>query len=328
MSTPQASLAHVLTTVDVDRACSLIAGHVRATPVVSVEGAMFGLAEPLWLKLEMLQHAGSFKTRGAFNRILTACTSGPMPVEGVIAASGGNHALAVAHVARELGIPARVFVPEATSSFKVARIRASGATVTVTGAMYADAYEACLRHAESSGALFVHPYDQAEVVAGQGTVGREVVTQTDVDTVLVAVGGGGLAAGVRLGIGPGVKLVAVEPELIPTLHAALAAGRPVDVEVSGVAADALGARRIGELAFETLTAHQVHSVLVADSAIVAARQRLWDRLHLVVEPAGATAVAALLSGAYVPGPGERVAVILCGSNTDPTDLVAQPAVSG
>jgi threonine dehydratase len=218
-------------------------------------------------------------------------------------------------------------VPEATSSFKVGRIRALGATVTVTGAMYADAFDACLRHAASSGALFVHAYDQPEVVAGQGTVGRELVTNSataDVDTVLVAVGGGGLAAGVRLGIGPGVKLVAVEPELIPTLHSALAAGRPVDVEVSGVAADALGARRIGDLAFEILTAHQVHAILVADRAIVAARQRLWDQLQLVVEPAGATAVAALLSGAYVPAPGERVAAILCGSNTDPCDLVAQP----
>lgn len=317
----------MLTIADIDQARSLIAGHVRATPVISVEGAMFGLAGvagPVCLKLEMLQHAGSFKSRGAFNRILGAAASGRLPAEGVIAASGGNHGLAVAHVASRLGIPARVFVPQAASSFKVGRIRALGATVTVTGAMYADAYDACLRHAQSSGALFVHAYDQPEVVAGQGTVGRELVTQADVDTVLVAVGGGGLAAGVRLGIGPGVKLVAVEPELIPTLHAALAAGRPVDVEVSGVAADALGARRIGDLAFAILTAHQVQSVLVADSAIVATRQRLWDQLQLVVEPAGATAVAALLSGAYVPEPGERVAAILCGSNTDPCDLVAQP----
>ena len=319
----------MLTIADVDKARSLIQGHVRQTPVISAEGALFDLAEPVVLKLEMLQHAGSFKPRGAFNRILAAACSGPLPAEGVIAASGGNHGLAVAHVARQLGIQAHIFVPEATSAFKVARIRALGATVTVTGAMYADAYDACLRRAATSGALFVHAYDQPEVVAGQGTLGRELMTQADIDTVLVAVGGGGLAAGVRLGVGPGVKLVAVEPERIPTLHAALAAGRPVDVEVGGVAADALGARRIGSLAFEILAAHQVHgshqvhSVLVTESAIVQTRQRLWDELQLVSEPGGATAAAALLSGAYAPEPGERVAVIICGANTDPSDLVAQ-----
>ncbi len=319
----------MLTMADIDRACSLIEGHVRKTPVIAVEGAIFGLDEPVCLKLEMLQHAGSFKPRGAFNRILGAAASGPLPAEGVIAASGGNHGLAVAYVARQLGIPAQIFVPAAASAVKVARIRAVGATVTVTGAMYADAYDACLRHAATSGALFVHAYDQPEVVAGQGTVGRELMTQADVDTVLVAVGGGGLAAGVWLGVGPGVKLVAVEPERIPTLHAALTAGRPVDVEVSGVAADALGARRIGSLAFEVLTAHQVHgshqvhSVLVTESAIVQTRQRLWDQLQLAAEPAGATAAAALLSGVYAPEPGERVAAIICGANTDPSDLAAQ-----
>jgi len=313
----------MLTIADVDRARSLIAGHVRQTPVIAVEGALLDLAEPVLLKLEMLQHAGSFKPRGAFNRILRAAASGPLPEDGVIAASGGNHGLAVAHVARQLGIPARIFVPEAASSVKSARIRALGATVTVTGAMYADTYDACLRHAATSEALFVHAYDQPEVVAGQGTLGRELMTQADVDTVLVAVGGGGLAAGVRIGVGPGVNLVAIEPERIPTLHASLAAGRPVDVEVGGVAADALGARRIGDLAFEILTAYQVHSVLVTESAIVQTRQRLWDELQLVVEPAGATAVAALLSGAYAPEPGERVVAVICGANTDPSDLVGQ-----
>jgi len=230
-------------------------------------------------------------------------------------------------VAQQLGIQAHIFVPEATSAFKVARIRALGATVTVTGAMYADAYDACLRHAAMSGALFVHAYDQPDVVAGQGTVGRELMTQADVDTVLVAVGGGGLAAGVRLGLGPDVRLVAVEPERIPTLHAALAAGRPVDVEVGGVAADALGARRIGNLAFELLAASRVQSVLVTESAIVQTRQRLWDRLQLVTEHGGATAAAALLSGAYAPEAGERVAVVICGANTDPSDLVARPKVT-
>jgi threonine dehydratase len=319
----------MLTIADIDRALALIAGHVRQTPVISVEGAMFNLAGPVCLKLETLQHAGSFKSRGAFNRILGAAASRPLPADGVIAASGGNHGLAVAHVARQLGIQADIFVPEATSAFKVARIRSLGAAVTVTGAMYADAYDACLRRGATSGALFVHAYDQPEVVAGQGTVGRELMAQADIDTVLLAVGGGGLAAGVRLGIGPDVKLVAVEPARIPTLHGALDAGRPVDVEVGGVAADALGARRIGDLAFEILTAdqthgsRQVHSVLVTESSIVRTRQLLWDRLQLVSEPAGATAAAALFSGAYAPEPGERVAVIICGANTDPSDLVAQ-----
>ena len=312
----------MLTIADIDRAGALIAGHLRRTPVISVEGALLRLAEPVCLKLEMLQHAGSFKPRGAFNRILAAAASGPLPADGVIAASGGNHGLAVAYVAQRLGIRARIFVPEAASCVKVARIRALGATVTVTGAMYADAYDACMRHAASTGALFVHAYDQPEVVAGQGTLGRELMTQADVDTVLVAVGGGGLAAGVRLGVGPGVKLVAVEPERIPTLASALAAGRPVDVEVGGLAADALGARRVGDLAFEILTSHQVHSVLVTESAIASTRQRLWDRLQIAAEPAGATAAAALLSGAYAPEPGERVAAVICGANTDPTDLGA------
>jgi len=312
----------MLTIADIDRARSRIEGHVRRTPVISVEGSLFGLDEPVLLKLEMLQHAGSFKPRGAFNRVLGAAASGRLPPDGLIAASGGNHGLAVAHVARQLGIQAHIFVPEATSAFKVERIRALGASVTVAGAMYADAYDACLRHAAMSGALFAHAYDQPEVVAGQGTVGRELMAQSDVDTVLVAVGGGGLAAGVRLGIGPDARLVAVEPERIPTLHAALAAGRPVDVEVSGVAADALGARRIGDLAFEVLAASQVQSVLVSDEAIVQTRQRLWDRLQLVSEHGGATAAAALLSGGYVPEPGERVAVVICGANTDPSDLVS------
>ena len=336
LTSPRTNLAGMLTIADIDRARSLIAGHVRQTPVIMVEGAMFGLAEPVCLKLEMLQHAGSFKPRGAFNRILEAAAFGPLPADGVIAASGGNHGLAVAHVAQQLGIPARIFVPKAASAVKVARIRALGATVTVTGLMYANAYDACLRHAESSGALFVHAYDQPEVVAGQGTLGVELQAQAEVDTVLVAVGGGGLAAGVRLGVGPGVKLVAVEPERIPTLHAALDAGRPVDVEVGGVAADALGARRIGTLAFEILTSHQaqeshqvsglsqVQSVLVTESAIIETRKRLWDQLQLAAEPAGATAAAALLSGAYIPGPGERVAAIICGANTDPSDLVSRP----
>ncbi len=322
---PPTNLAPMLTIADIQHAQTLIADHVRRTPVIEVEAAMLGVAEPVLLKLEMLQLAGSFKPRGAFNRILAAAEAGLLPAGGVIAASGGNHGLAVAHVARHLGIPAQIFVPEAASAIKVARIRALGATVTVTGALYADAYDGCVRHAATSGALLVHAYDQPEVVAGQGTVGLELMTQATVDTVLVAVGGGGLAAGVLLGVGPGVRLVAVEPERIPTLHLALAAGRPVDVEVGGVAADALGARRIGQLAFDILAARQVDSILVTEEAIVQTRQRFWEQLQLVVEPAGATAAAALLCGAYVPARGERVAAIVCGANTDPSDLTAQQA---
>ncbi|WP_230465425.1 serine/threonine dehydratase [[Actinomadura] parvosata] len=314
-----------------------IAGHVLRTPVIQISPG-------LWLKLELLQHAGSFKVRGAFNRILSA---GELPDSGVIAASGGNHGLAVAFAARALGVRAEIYVPEVTSPVKVDGLRALGAHIVQTGAIYSEAADAAAKRAAETGALSVHAYDQAEVVAGQGTTGLELVEQVGaapdgapdpaqgaaldtaqgaaLDTVLVAVGGGGFAAGITLGTagstpGSGPKIVAVEPERIPTLNAALQAGEPVQVEVGGVGADALGASKIGGLAFEVLSGPRVESVLVTDEAIVSARRTLWERHRLAAEHAGAAAYAALLSGAYQPEPGERVAVVVCGSNTDPATL--------
>ncbi|WP_346109748.1 threonine/serine dehydratase [Nonomuraea maheshkhaliensis] len=300
---------------DVLAAAARIGGHVLRTPVIEI-------ADGLWLKLELLQHSGSFKVRGAFNRMLSA---GELPESGVIAASGGNHGLAVAFAARALGARAEIFVPEVTSPVKVAGLAVLGAHITQTGAIYAEAAEAAAKRAAESGALMVHAYDQPEVVAGQGTTGLELMEQTGgVDTVLAAVGGGGFAAGITVGTsageGGGPRIVAVEPERIPTLHAARRAGEPVPVEVSGVAADALGASRVGGLAFEILSGDRVESVLVTDEAIVAARRTLWERHRVVAEHSGAAAYAALLSGVYTPAPGERVAVVVCGSNTDPATL--------
>ncbi|GAA3697940.1 threonine/serine dehydratase [Nonomuraea antimicrobica] len=299
---------------DVRAAARRIAGHVLRTPVLEI-------APGLWLKLELLQHSGSFKVRGAFNRMLSA---GELPESGVIAASGGNHGLAVAFTARALGARAEIFVPEVTSPVKVAGLAALGARITQTGVIYAEAAEAAAKRAAETGALQVHAYDQPEVVAGQGTTGLELVEQIgEVDTVLAAVGGGGFAAGIALGTvtpGGGPRIVAVEPERIPTLNAALRAGGPVPVEVGGVGADALGASTLGGLAFEVLSGPRVDSVLVTDEAIVAARRTLWERHRLAAEPAGAAAYAALLSGVYRPAPGERVAVVVCGSNTDPGTL--------
>ncbi|MGP3962663.1 serine/threonine dehydratase [Nonomuraea sp. 3N208] len=305
---------------DVLAAAGRISGLVLRTPVLESSPGLF-------LKLELLQHSGSFKVRGAFNRMLSA---GALPDSGVIAASGGNHGLAVAYAAKTLGVRAEIFVPEVTSPVKVAGLEELGAHITQTGAIYSEAAEAAAKRAAETGALGVHAYDQAEVVAGQGTTGLEIMEQTGgVDTVVVAVGGGGFAGGITVGTSApsageagvaGPRIVAVEPERIPTLHAALRVGRPVAVEVGGVAADALGATQIGGLAFEILLAPRVESVLVSDEAIVAARRTLWERHRLVAEHAGAAAYAALLSGAYTPGQGERVAVVVCGSNTDPATL--------
>ncbi|WP_436757123.1 threonine/serine dehydratase [Streptosporangium sp. V21-05] len=297
---------------DVERAAGRIAGHVLRTPVVEVSPGLF-------LKLEGLQHSGSFKARGGFNRALA---SEAIPEAGLIAASGGNHGLAVAYVARDLGVQAEIFVPTVASPVKVAGLRALGARVTQTGAVYAEAYEASVKRAAETGALDIHAYDQAEVVAGQGTVGLELLEQTGgVDTVVVAVGGGGLVAGITVALGGRARVVAVEPELIPTLRRALEAGGPVGVEVSGVGADALGASRAGEIAYEVTSAAGVLSLLVSDEAIVEARRELWREHRVAAEHAGAAAYAALLSGVYTPAPGERVAVVVCGANTDPATLV-------
>lgn len=300
---------------DVEAAAERVGTRVRRTPVFPLEAAAFGV--PVTLKLELLQHTGSFKVRGAFNRVLAA---NPGPA-GVVAASGGNHGLAVAYVAAVLGVAAEVFVPQAASAVKVDAIRRLGADVRVGGAHYADAYDAMQLGAAKTGALVVHAYDMPEVVAGQGLVGREIVEQLpDADTVLVAVGGGGLLGGVLAALDRRVRVVAVEPAAIPTLHAALAAGEPVDVDVSGLAADSLGARRIGALGLAAAHAAGVRCVLVDDEAIAAARRALWQRCRVAAEAGGAAALAALTSGAYAPRAGERVVAVVCGGNTDPSDL--------
>lgn len=302
----------MVTRSDVERAAARIAGRVRHTPVFEVREP-----GPLLLKLEYLQHSGSFKARGAFNRILAAAEAGELPEAGVVAASGGNAGLAFAYAARTVGVPAEVYVPRTAPQVKVAKLRAMGATVVQHGREYVEAYEAARKRQAETGAVFCHAYDQPDVVAGQGTVALEL---PDVDTVLVAVGGGGLISGIAAALQGYAQVVGVEPQRCATLHAALDAGRPVDVPVGGVAADSLGARSLGEIAFDVVTRCGVTSLLVSDEAIIEARRDLWSRFRIAVEHGAAAAWAALLTGGHRPRPGERVAVVLCGANTDPSDL--------
>ncbi|MGZ4155186.1 MAG: threonine/serine dehydratase [Actinomycetota bacterium] len=294
-----------------------IGGRVRRTPVLEPGPGAFGLDTPVVLKLELLQHTGSFKPRGAFNRMLAA----EVPASGVIAASGGNFGLGVAYAARELGHAAEVFVPETSPPVKAERIRAQGAEVRLIPGYYADALEACERRAAEAGALFMHAYDQPEVVAGQGTIGAELSEQVpDADTILVAVGGGGLIGGIAAWFASDVRVIGVEPAACPTLTDALAAGKPVDAPVGGVAADSLGPRRAGVIATEIAKKHVDHVVLVPDEAIVEAQRRLWNDARVIAEPGGAAALAALVSGGYRSDAGERVVVLVCGANTDPASV--------
>ncbi len=295
---------------------------VRRTPVMLTTPGDLGIASSVVLKLESLQHAGSFKARGSLNSALGS----DIPPAGLIAASGGNHGIAVARTGRVLGVPAEIFVPGVSAAAKVQRLRAQGATVNIVGELYDDAQAACDARAAETGALNIHPYDAPLTVAGQATVGVELGEQIDdLDTVVVAVGGGGLAAGIRTAL-PGTKIVTVETHACNALHAAVTVGEPVQVSPGGVAADALGAKRIGSLPWRIL-AGTVHPVLVDDDATMAARRALWDEMQLAVEPAAATAVAALRAGAYVPAPDEQVAVIVCGGNVDPSDLGGDPTAS-
>jgi threonine dehydratase len=299
---------------EVRAAAERIAGRVRRTPVIQV-------APGLTFKLELLQHTGSFKPRGAFNRLLSAKERGELTGQGVIAASGGNAGLAVAYASRELGVPARIFVPVNTPAQKLTKLRTLGAEVVQVGNEYAEAYQSALEARDESGALLVHAYDQPEVVAGQGTIGLELLEQAGMfDTVLVAVGGGGLVAGIATAIGDNAQVIGVEPELAPTMHNALQAGGPVDGSVGGVAVDSLGGRRFGDLAFAAVQEYGVRSLLVDDEAIIAARNELWNQYHLVVEHGAATAYAALTGGVYRPAGGERIVVVVCGANTDPATL--------
>lgn len=281
---------------------------------MAVDGADFGAAPGAWnLKLEMLQHSGSFKARGAFASLLAR----KPPDSGVVAASGGNHGAAVAYAAQKLGVRATIFVPGVTSPAKSERIRGYGAELVVTGERYADALAASEAFATESGAAQIHAFDQPETLLGQGTLGLEWEAQSlDLDTLLVAVGGGGLIGGIAAWHAGRTRIVAVEPATAPTLHAALAAGRPVDAAAGGIAADSLAPRRVGELMFPIARDYVARSVLVEDDAIRDAQQSLWTTLRLAAEPGGAAALAALLSGRYVPGRDERVGVLICGGNTD------------
>ncbi|MGL5929061.1 MAG: threonine/serine dehydratase [Dermatophilaceae bacterium] len=299
---------------DITRAMGLLAGRLRRTPVLEVD---LPGGQRVTLKLELFQHTGSFKPRGAFTSVLAAAE----PPSLLVTASGGNHGLAVAHVGRELGIPVRVFVPEQTPAVKVDGIRALGAEVVRAGASYAEALAASADDAEIPGALGLHAYDTAETVTGQGTVGLEIDDQVRPDAVLVAVGGGGLVAGIATWFGgSATSVVAVEPETCDALNAALVQGAPVVVTPSGVASDSLGASTVGSIAFDVARRTDMRSVLVGDDMIEAARQWLWREVRVAAEPGGATALAAILSGAVVPDDGERVCVVVCGGNADPSTL--------
>jgi threonine dehydratase len=296
----------------------LIRPHVRRTPVIDVDPADFGLGcGNLSLKLELLQHAGSFKVRGAFTNLLTR----EVPPAGVVAASGGNHGAAVAYAAKKLGIGAKIFVPTVVSPSKLRLMKDCGADVVLAGDRYAESLAESERWIESSGAMAIHAYDQAETMLGQGTVGMEMEQQVpDLDTLLVAVGGGGLIGGIATWYAGKVRIVGVEPEAAPTLYKALEAGRPVDAEAGGVAADSLAPRRVGELMFPIAQRYVDGVVLVTDDSILEAQAALWRVMRLATEPGGAAALAALLSGRYKPLTGERVGVLLCGGNTTAVDF--------
>jgi threonine dehydratase len=298
---------------DITRVHEIIGPYVRRTPVLHSSGGDVGLPPfPLSLKLEFLQHGGSFKARGAFTNLLTRA----VPPAGDVAASGGNHGIAVAFAARRLGLPAKIFVPTVSSPAKVARIQALAADVVVTGDRYADALIASERDAAERHALSIHAYDQIETLLGQGTVAHELDEQIPgATTVLVAVGGGGLLGGVAAWFaGQPTRVIGVEPSGAPTLTEALKAGRPVDAPAGSIAADSLAPRRVGELMFPLAQQHVDRVILVEDDDIVRAQDALWESFRVRVEPGGAAAFAALLAGRYTPAPDEHVVVILCGAN--------------
>jgi len=309
----------MITRDDIAATERLIRPHIRRTPVIEVDGADFGLpGHALSFKLELTQHAGSFKTRGAFANLLMR----QVPAAGVAAASGGNHGAAVAYAASKLGRPATIFVPDISSPAKIERIRGYGAELVIAGDRYADALAASETFVAQSGALAIHAFDQTETLLGQGTVGLELDQQVSaLDTLLVAVGGGGLIAGVAAWYAGRIRIVGVEPEASPTLTRALAAGRPVDAEAGGIAADSLAPRRVGDKVFPIAQAYVERVVVVvADDAIRAAQEALWRTLRIVAEPGGAAALAALLSGRYRPRPDERIGVLVSGGNTTAVDF--------
>jgi len=309
---------------DIDKTAAVIRPHVRVTPLLTVSGADFGLAAfPLSLKLELFQHAGSFKTRGAFANLLLR----QVPPAGVVAASGGNHGAAVAYAAMRLRVPAKIFVPTVSSPAKIQRIREYGADLVVGGDRYADALAASEEWVARTGALRVHAFDQRETLLGQGTLGQEIEAQApNLDTLLVAVGGGGLIGGIAAWYGGRARVIGVEPEAAPTLHRALQAGEPVDAPAGGIAADSLAPRRVGALMFPIAQRAIARVVLVSDDAIRYAQQALWSAARVVAEPGGVATLAALLSNAYVPAAGERVGAVISGGNTTAVDF-ERPAAS-
>jgi threonine dehydratase len=309
----------MLTPDDIRAAHARIRPHIRRTPVIALAGGSFGQPAPFSMKLELLQVTGTFKARGAFNSLI----EGPVPPAGVCAASGGNHGIAVAYAAAKLGIPVRIFVPEISSPAKITAIRATGADLVVGGARYNDALAACEAFAAETGARSIHAYDAWATMAGQGTTALEWEEDAGpLDTVLVAVGGGGLIGGMARWFDKRVRVVGVEPEGSRALHAALSAGQPVDVEVNSIAADSLGARNVMSRVHEVASRYVDHVVLVPDEAIREAQRRLWRELKIAAEPGGAAALAALLCGAYKPAEGERLGVLACGANVDLAGLAA------
>jgi threonine dehydratase len=302
----------------------VIRRYVRRTPVIAVEAADFGMpAAPLSLKLELMQHTGSFKARGAITNMLARA----IPPAGVVAASGGNHGVAVAWAAMKTGKPARIFVPEVASPAKIERIRGYGADLVVIGQRYNDALLASQEWAATSGALPVHAYEQHETILGQGSVGLEFEEQDPaIDTLLVACGGGGLIGGIAAWYQGRVRIIGVEPTGAPTLYRALEAGRPVDCEAGSIAADSLAPKRVGELMFPLAQKWVERVVLVEDEDIRSAQATLWNTVRVVAEPGGAAAFAALIGGRYVPGPGERVGVLVCGGNTTAVDFSQSSAL--
>jgi threonine dehydratase len=299
-------------------AAERLAPHVRRTPVIEIDGADFGLAAVrLVFKLEFLQHAGSFKTRGAFNNLLTR----PIGPQGVVAASGGNHGAAVAFAAMKRKVPATIFVPSVASPAKMEQIRGYGARLEIAGERYNDALLASQRHVEESGALPIHAFEQWETLQGQATVGLEFEEQAPrLDRLLVAVGGGGLVGGIAAWYAGRIPVVGVEPEEAPTLTHALAAGEPVDAPAGGIAADSLAPKRVGSLMFPIAQRYMAGTVLVTEEAIRESQRALWKTMRIVAEPGGAAALAALTSGALKPKAGETVGVLLCGANTGAVQL--------
>ncbi|MFM7345259.1 MAG: threonine/serine dehydratase [Tagaea sp.] len=303
-----------ITRAEIAETWDAIRPYVRRTPAVDLDGAEFGLAPgPIAFKLECLQHSGSFKARGAFANLLRR----DVPNAGVAAASGGNHGAAVAYAAKTLGHKATIFVPSIASPAKIERIESYGAELVVGGERYADALAACEAFVAKTGALSIHAYDQVETMLGQGTLGAEIdEDRPGLDTLLVAVGGGGLIGGIAAWYGGTTKIVAVESDGAPTLHAAFAAGQPVDAPAGGIAADSLAPKQVGAMMFPIAREFVAPTVvLVTDDHIRAAQRALWSVLRVVAEPGGAAAFAALLCGRYVPAKGERVGVLVCGSNT-------------